>query len=63
MTDFDHATDADRARAETRAKADGWKRQGFRYVHTSGRWYLARDLGGDWIDLCDNEGIDWTLED
>lgn len=57
--DFDHATDADRARAKALAEAAGWRQQGFRYVHPTRGNYLTKDMDG-WIDLCDNEGIDWV---
>lgn len=58
MTDFDHATDDDRARAKALAEAAGWRQMGFRYCHPTRGNYLVRDMDG-WIDLCDNEGIEW----
>lgn len=57
--DFDHATDADRARAKALAEAAGWRQRGFRYCHPTRGNYLVMDMDG-WIDLCDNEGIDRT---
>jgi hypothetical protein len=58
--DFDHATDLDRARARTLAENAGWRRQGSSYVHPTRGRYRVKDMDG-WIDLCDNEAIDWGL--
>jgi hypothetical protein len=59
--DFDRATDADRATAKKMAEQAGWQQQGFRYVRRSGR-YVCKAYDG-WIDLCDNEGIEWDFMD
>lgn len=59
MTDFDHATDQDRARAKMLAEKMGWRRRGTVYTHATRGNYLASSLDG-WIDVCDTEGIDWT---
>lgn len=61
MTDFDHATDADKARAKSLAEAAGWRQRGFRYCHPTRGNYLVKDMDG-WIDLCGNEGIIWDGE-
>jgi hypothetical protein len=58
MTDSDHATDTDKERARLAAQNAGWWRQGNRYSHPTRGHYLVKDMDG-WIDLCDNEGIDW----
>ncbi len=58
MTDFDHATYADMARAKKLAREAGWQQKGFLYSHPSRGNYLVKDMDG-WIDLCDNEGIIW----
>jgi hypothetical protein len=58
VTDFDHATEADKARAQALAEAAGWRQQGSRYTHPTLGSYLVSDMDG-WIDLCDNEGIEW----
>lgn len=60
MTDFDHATDADKARAKMLAERKGWRQHGFRYVHPTRGVYSVKDMDG-WIDLCDNEGIRWDV--
>ncbi len=58
MTDFDHATEADKARAKALAEAAGWRQRGFFYNHPTRGNYRVSDMDG-WIDLCDNEGIIW----
>ncbi|PDT71758.1 hypothetical protein CO683_00945 [Bradyrhizobium ottawaense] len=58
MTDFDHATEVDIARAKALAEAAGWRQCGFRYTHPTRGSYLVKDMDG-WIDLCGNEGIIW----
>jgi hypothetical protein len=58
-TCFDTATDADRARAKMLAEKEGWRQHGFRYTHPTRGTYLVKDMDG-WIDLCDNEGIEWV---
>jgi hypothetical protein len=60
MIDFDHATDEDRARAKSLAETAGWRQRGFAYIHPTRGSYLVKDMDG-WIDLCDIDGIDWTV--
>ena len=62
MTDFCHATNEDLARAKRLAEQAGWRQRGFLYSHPIRGNYLVKDMDG-WIDLCDNEGIDWTVRD
>lgn len=58
MTDFDHAMDIDRKRAEAVARADGWLKTRHHYIHEKHGRFLVKDMDG-WIDLCDNAGIEW----
>lgn len=62
MSDFDHATDEDHARAKALAEQAGWRQRGFLYSHPTRGNYRVSDMDG-WIDLCDNEGIEWEGRD